>query len=547
VIPRRLRKVVAVVAGALAAGVPVALIHQGVDAYIERQSAEEVRLAAQRAIAQAEWRIGQAIEALTAVGQAGLKTCADVDPQALRQAVLTTTPIKEIVVIDDSGAEHCAPTGAAVQPSMLSRELRTADDRVYLGVVRSGDLRGRALRVTWQRAGDALRLASTIPSDVFLIDGALGNSAGVPVVRIIFGEGTLIAAPVNALEGTAEDGDTIHTHTQSQRYPLLATAAVSRAAVFSAHNDLRTVSAIGAAVLAMLTIALALQLSSRARANPVAALERALEAGEFVPYYQPLVDLRTGAIIGAEVLMRWRKADGTVVPPAAFIPLAESSGLILDMTRALMIAVRDEFSAALGRRPGMKIAFNLTARHFDDEKIVADVRDIFAASPIRMAQVVLELTERQPLEDLLAARRVIAGLQDLGCKVAIDDVGTGHGGLSYMLKLAVNYIKIDKLFVDAIGTERYSATIIETLVDLGRNMRIEVVAEGVETFEQVKFLRERGVYLCQGYVFAPPLAGPLFRQLLEAAQPLGSAGAAHDATMPQVDAFMAARDRVTAA
>ncbi len=546
-IPRKLRKVVAVIAGALAAGVPVTLIHHGVDAYIERQSAEEVRLASQRAIAQAEWRIGQAVEALTAVGQTALNSCADVDPRALRQAVLTTTPIKEIVVTDESGAEQCAPSGARAQPAMLSRELRTADDRVFLGVVRSSDLRGRALRITWQRVGDPLRLASTIPSDVFVIDGALRGTSSVPVVRIMLSEGTLIAAPASALEGTAEDGDTIRAHNQSNRYPLLATASVSRAAVFSAHNDLRTVSRLAAAVLALLTISLALLLSSRSRVNPVAELERALEAGEFVPYYQPLVDLRNGAIVGAEVLMRWRKADGTIIPPAAFIPLAESSGLILDMTRALMIAVRDEFSGVLGRRPGIKMAFNLTARHFDDDKIVTDVRDIFAASAIRMAQVVLEVTERQPLEDLLAARRVIAGLQDLGCKVAIDDVGTGHGGLSYMLKLAVNYIKIDKLFVDAIGTERYSATIIETLIDLARNMRIEVFAEGVETFEQVEFLRERGVYLCQGYVFAPPLAGPLFRQLLEAAQPLGTAGAELDGSGPQVEAFMAARDRVTAA
>jgi sensor c-di-GMP phosphodiesterase-like protein len=484
---------------------------------------------------------------MAAVGQTALNSCADVDPRALRQAVLTTTPIKEIVVADESGAERCAPAGARARPAMLSRELRAADDRVFLGVVRSSDLGGRALRITWQRAGDALRLASTIPSDVFLIDGALSSATGMPVVRIMFSEGTLIAAPANALEGTAEDGDTIRTHNQSNRYPLLATASVSRAAVFSAHNDLRTVSRLAAAVLTLLTVALALLLSSRARANPVAELERALEAGEFVPYYQPLVDLRTGAIVGAEALMRWRKADGTIIQPAAFIPLAESSGLILDMTRALMVAVRDEFSAVLGRRPGVKVAFNLTARHFDDDKIVADVRDIFAASAIRMSQVVLEVTERQPLEDLLAARRVIAGLQDLGCKVAIDDVGTGHGGLSYMLKLAVNYIKIDKLFVDAIGTERYSATIIETLIDLARNMRIEVFAEGVETFEQVKFLRERGIYLCQGYVFAPPLAGPLFRQLLEAAQPIGSAEAADGEASPQIGAFMAARNRVTAA
>ena len=357
----------------------------------------------------------------------------------------------------------------------------------------------------------------------------------------------MIAAPANALEGTAEDGDTIRTHNQSNRYPLLATASVSRAAVFSAHNDLRTVSALGAAVLALLTISLALLLASRSRANPVAELERALEAGEFVPYYQPVVDLRTGAIVGAEVLMRWRKADGTIIPPAAFIPLAESSGLILDMTRALMIAARDEFSAVLGRRPGVKVAFNLTARHFDDDKIVADVRAIFAASPIRLSQIVLEVTERQPLEDLDTARRVIAALQDLGCKVAIDDVGTGHGGLSYMLKLGVNYIKIDKMFVDAIGTERYSTTIIETLVDLARNMRMEIFAEGVETFDQVKYLRDRGIHLAQGYAFAPPLPGPLFRQLLEAAHPLGTGAEPAGATPVAVGEFIAARDRVAAA
>jgi len=101
------------------------------------------------------------------------------------------------------------------------------------------------------------------------------------------------------------------------------------------------------------------------------------------------------------------------------------------------------------------------------------------------------VTERQPLEDLDTARRIIAALQELGCKVAIDDVGTGHGGLSYMLKLGVNYIKMDKLFVDAIGTEQYSTTIIETLISLARSMRMEIFAEGVETFEQVKYLRER--------------------------------------------------------
>jgi sensor c-di-GMP phosphodiesterase-like protein len=107
-------------------------------------------------------------------------------------------------------------------------------------------------------------------------------------------------------------------------------------------------------------------------------------------------------------------------------------------------------------------------------------------------------------------------LQALGIKVAIDDVGTGHGGLSYLLKLGVDIIKIDKMFVDAIGTERYSQTIIETLVELGRTMNMEVIAEGVERFEQVEYLRLKGVNEAQGYVFAPPLPASSYLALVEA-------------------------------
>ena len=115
-----------------------------------------------------------------------------------------------------------------------------------------------------------------------------------------------------------------------------------------------------------------------------------------------------------------------------------------------------------------------------------------------------------------------------------------------MLKLSVDFIKIDKMFVDAIGTERYSTTIIETLINLAHSMRMEIFAEGVESFEQVRYLRERGIFLAQGYAFAPPLPGPLFRQLLEAAHPLGT-GSAAGGTPPAVDEFIAARDRVAAA
>jgi sensor c-di-GMP phosphodiesterase-like protein len=544
-VPRRLRVYGAVVAGALAAGVPVALIHRGLDAYIERQASDEIRLAAQATVARAEWRIGQSIAALEAIGKKNLHTCLDVDLDLVRHSVMSTTPIKEIAVVDEAGSARCLPSGIVAPVPAVSRELRTADDRVFLSVIRLSGRDERALRLVWRRAGDPLHLAALIPADIFLPDASSRKAASAPVVRVMLAEGTSIATPPGEHDET-QYVNSIAVQNQSTRYPLIVTATVSRAAVFSEHADLRAVGIFGAAILALLSIALALVIPYRSRKNPIVEMERALEAREFVPYYQPVVDLRSGAIVGAEVLMRWRKPDGSLVPPAAFIPLAESSGLILDMTRALMAAVRDEFGQVLGLRPRVKIGFNLTADHFSNEKIVADIREIFAGSPIRMSQIVLEVTERQPLEDLEMARRVIESLQELGCKVAIDDVGTGHGGLSYMLKLGVNYLKIDKMFVDAIGTERYSTTIIETLINLALSMRMEIFAEGVETFDQVRYLREHGIFLAQGYAFAPPLPGSLFRQLLEAAHPLGTGRAVGD-TPAAVEEFIAARDRVAAA
>jgi EAL domain-containing protein (putative c-di-GMP-specific phosphodiesterase class I) len=133
---------------------------------------------------------------------------------------------------------------------------------------------------------------------------------------------------------------------------------------------------------------------------------------------------------------------------------------------------------------------------------------------------VLELTERDQVENFTETRQVIAALQGLGVRIAIDDVGTGHNGLSYMLKLGIDIIKIDKIFVDAIGTDRNSTTIVETLVDLAHNMRMDIVAEGVENFQQVMYLRDMGIRSAQGYVFAPPLPGSAFLQLIDALDPV---------------------------
>jgi sensor c-di-GMP phosphodiesterase-like protein len=324
---------------------------------------------------------------------------------------------------------------------------------------------------------------------------------------------------------TAADDNVVVAALSSPRYALKVSISASQAGLAATRSDLRTVGTVASGLLAIFILAMAMLLPRRGRENPIAEIERAMKAREFVPYFQPIVDIRSGRLRGAEVLVRWRKPDGTVVSPAAFIPLAESSGLIIEMTRQLMQRVGQDVGPALGARPHLKVGFNLTARHFVDEEIVADVRRIFKKSALRLSQVVLEVTERQPLENLTDTRRIIAALQGLGARVAIDDVGSGHSGLSYMLKLGVDIIKIDKMFIDSIGIDRNSNTIIETLIDLAQNMRMDVVAEGVETFEQVVHLRELGIRAAQGFVFAPPLPTQAFLQLVDTIDPI-KAGAA---------------------
>jgi sensor c-di-GMP phosphodiesterase-like protein len=385
-------------------------------------------------------------------------------------------------------------------------------------VVQIGDRPTRMVRLRRQSGIGANSVAALLPADV--LSAQIGHSIDKGnYAEIALMDGTII----DEIGNRPSDGDTLAAISGnarvSDRFALRVATSHPQIDANVSLADVREVMIIIAAIFFLVLIVLALLLRQRQRENPITELERALKAGEFIPYYQPIVDITNGKLHGAEVLMRWRKKDGTIIPPAAFIPLAESSGLIIDMTRSMMRKVIAEVGTAYAARPKVKISFNMTAQHFERETIVRDLRAIFERSPIRYSQIILEVTERQPLENLSRTRRVVASLQDLGVRVAIDDVGTGHGGLSYMLKLGADIIKIDKMFVDALATESHSSTIIETLVDLADSMRMDIIAEGVETFEQVIALRERGIRSAQGYVFAPPLPASSFLQLMEAIDP----------------------------
>lgn len=516
------RNLFAIVVGAVLAGGPFIAFNLWLDNVIERQGQSEVSTAARRAIALAEARVRDAIGTLDALAIAGVSSCDQQDMEATRRAAFSTIPVKEIAVIGPDGKTLCNHLGLPPgERDVVSSEPLVGAGGYRLDII---SLPGgeRMVRLRRDVASAHNSISALVPTVLFLPQVSTGGGPFSGYARIVTAQG----ATIGEAGGRTADSESANfsANTGSNKFGFEVKVLSPRARIEAEHADLKWFGLFAAGTIMMIVTGFVVLTPRRAPRNPITDIERALEAGEFIPYYQPVVDIRSGQLRGAEVLVRWRKPDGTLVLPGSFIPLMEQSDLIDDLTRRLMRKVCAEVGPAFGRRPDLRISFNFAGKLFSEPSIVKDVRNIFVDSPIKFSQVVLEVTERDPIENFTETRQTIAALQGLGVRIAIDDVGTGHSGLSYMLKLGVDIIKIDKMFVDAIGTDRNSTTIVETLVDLARNMRMDVVAEGVENFEQVMHLRTLGVRAAQGYVFAPPLPGSSFLQLIEALDPLQPAG-----------------------
>ena len=525
------RNLVAIFVGVLLAGTPLLVLDLWLDGLIERQGQAEITTAARRAVALANSRLQLVIEALDNLATQGVNSCRPDAIDAMRQAAFNAMPIKEVAIVGPDGQTQCThlnlPLGqrnlTASMP-LVGADGYTVDIVQIVQIVQNGQ---QMVRLRRKAGAGPNEIAALVPAQLFLPQVSMEGNPFSAYARIATRDGTVIAVTGERPNGADAS---FAVKVPSEKFGFEVEIVAPRGMLPAEHAGLKWLGLFSAGIIAIILAFVVLTIR-RTPGNPVADIERALAAGEFVPYYQPIVDIRSGQLRGAEVLVRWRKEDGSLVLPGAFIPLAESSGLIREMTRDLMRRVCVEAGSVIGSRPALKISFNFAGQLFGDESIVKDVRKIFSGSPIKLSQVVLELTEREPIENFTETRQVIAALQGLGVRIAIDDVGTGHSELSYMLKLGVDIIKIDKMFVDAIGTDRNSTTVVETLVDLAHNMRMDVVAEGVENFEQVVHLRELGIRSAQGYVFAPPLPGSAFLQLVEAIDPLPVAAEQDGATV----------------
>jgi len=255
-------------------------------------------------------------------------------------------------------------------------------------------------------------------------------------------------------------------------------------------------------------------LAREQRAFP-AVIRSALRHHEFFLVYQPIVDLASGRWVGAEALLRWRRRDGAMMRPDVFIPAAEDNGLIGRVTERVFNLLAHDAPAILAAHPDFRFSVNLSHTDLMAPQIVARLRDLLADAGMTGANLTIEATERGVMEKDVATQ-VLHDIRALGIRAAIDDFGTGYANLAYLHSFEVDAIKIDKSFVDTIGTEAVTAHVAQLIIDMGRTLSLDLVAEGVEQPHQAAYLRANGVQYGQGWLFARPMTADALHAALAA-------------------------------
>ncbi|WP_434669876.1 cyclic di-GMP phosphodiesterase [Klebsiella sp. B345] len=249
------------------------------------------------------------------------------------------------------------------------------------------------------------------------------------------------------------------------------------------------------------------------RSDPRKELQTAINKNQFYIVYQPVVKADTLHISGVEVLMRWRHPIGGEIPPDVFINLAETQQMIVPLTHHLFsLIARDAPTLKTILPAGTKLGLNISPAHLHADGFQDDIRQFAAAMPANHFNVVLEITERAMI-DKNKSLAIFDWLHEQGFEIAIDDFGTGHSALIYLERYNFDYLKIDRGFVQAIGTETVTSPVLDAVLTLSRRLKLLTVAEGVETPEQAEWLRKQGVHYLQGYWLSRPIS---LEMLLEA-------------------------------
>jgi diguanylate cyclase len=252
-------------------------------------------------------------------------------------------------------------------------------------------------------------------------------------------------------------------------------------------------------------------------------LNAALERSEFLLHYQPQVNVITGRMVGVEALLRWQHPTRGMVSPVEFIPIAEETGAIIAIGAWVLRAACLEVKALQAScMVPLRVSVNLSAQQFRQQDLVEMVSQILQETELDPHQLVLELTETSVMEDIEVAVNTLQAFKAMGIEISIDDFGTGYSSLSYLRRLPLDVLKVDRSFVSQVTENEHDAAIATAVIAMAKSLKLKVIAEGVETEEQLAFLRQQGCYLIQGFLYSRPLPIVDIQKLLVEDKRLGA-------------------------
>lgn len=449
----------------------------------------------------------QALAGIAELSRSHLDPCS-ADGRALMQRIdLNSTFIKAIGHVR-GGVLQCSSMHDRPFP-LGDRVLRASDGlAIYSNVPVGGD--GPSPLMAIERDSFAVLFHSDLQRDAG--SGIAGLSLALlhlerrpdePVaIATGFVDRAWVARLGDRTEATFIDGDYLVAVVRSSEFPSAGVAALPLSRL-QARRDALASRLVPAGLIAGSVMVAALLLVARRQTSLTTSLHKALSNDEFFLLYQPVVDLRSGQWIGAEALVRWRRPTGELIGPDLFVSLAEQTGMITRLTGRIMELVERDTRHFLAAHPDFHVALNLSPSDLHSDAIVRQLDAMLARGGIQASNLVVEITERGIL-DIQAARPVIGALRERGFVIAIDDFGTGYAGLSYLEALHVDFLKIDRSFVEAIGTGAPTNQVVDHIIAMARAMRLRMVAEGIETQAQADYLRARGVEFAQGWLFGKP-------------------------------------------
>ena len=319
-----------------------------------------------------------------------------------------------------------------------------------------------------------------------------------------------------AYERTFESDGRLVTVTRSRRWDSGSIASISMSGLDKRIRDIALILVPIGLLAGALLAAAVIYLGRQQLALP-ALIRAAMRRGELYVEYQPIIDLQTGSWCGAEALIRWQRSNGERVPPDLFVPIAEQAGLGRLLTQHVLELVAADARHLFAEYPGFHLNVNLTPADLHAPETADVMRAFLRATNANRSNLAAEATERDVLNPE-QARPVVHGLHEIGVRVIIDDFGTGYSSLAYLGSFEFDGIKIDKSFVETIGKDAATSNVVFQIIRMANELGYTMTAEGVETAEQAKILRDAGVHYAQGWYYAKSLP---FHELVAgfAAQP----------------------------